>query len=354
MRQLDMEQLEVQLTEILHASGLGQAAEITSVRTESIGTGQVGENIRFHLDWNVDDETAPASVVGKFPSASETSRQAAAATRTYEREVGFYQDMASRVAITTPQLFHVWGDIEANDFVIVMADVTPATVGDQLKGCSPTEAATAVAAAADLHGPTWNQYDKLAQLSWTDPPSAERGRGLQDIYQSLYPGFKQRYDRLGDEVLALGSWLGTVLEQLWDQPVPPCLVHGDFRLDNMLFGQQNQSPPLTVVDWQTANLGFGPSDVAYFVGAGLLPEVRPAHEQALFDTYVDRLADHDVVVDRSALWHSYRLGSASGFIMAVIASQIVEQTERGDKMFTAMASRHAEQMIDLGMPQLFS
>ena len=38
--------------------------------------------------------------------------------------------------------------------------------------------------------------------------------------------------------------------------------------------------------------------------------------------------------------------------MAVIASMIVEQTERGDAMFIAMASRHAAQALDLGLEAL--
>ena len=41
-----------------------------------------------------------------------------------------------------------------------------------------------------------------------------------------------------------------------------------------------------------------------------------------------------------------------GYLMAVIASQIVEQTERGDEMFIAMASRHATQMADLDVADL--
>ncbi len=34
--------------------------------------------------------------------------------------------------------------------------------------------------------------------------------------------------------------------------------------------------------------------------------------------------------------------------MAVVASMIVQQTERGDAMFTAMAARHSRHAIDIG------
>jgi hypothetical protein len=43
------------------------------------------------------------------------------------------------------------------------------------------------------------------------------------------------------------------------------------------------------------------------------------------------------------------LGSASGYYMALLASQIVEQTERGDEMFCVMAERHAHPMRTVGL-----
>jgi hypothetical protein len=44
----------------------------------------------------------------------------------------------------------------------------------------------------------------------------------------------------------------------------------------------------------------------------------------------------------------YRREAISGVIMAVIASQIVGRTERGDKMFEVMATRHIRQGLENG------
>ena len=46
-------------------------------------------------------------------------------------------------------------------------------------------------------------------------------------------------------------------------------------------------------------------------------------------------------------WRDYRRMAFSGIVIAVVASMIVVQTERGDDMFMAMASRHAQQVLDL-------
>ena len=43
------------------------------------------------------------------------------------------------------------------------------------------------------------------------------------------------------------------------------------------------------------------------------------------------------------------LGSAGGYLMAMLASQIVERTDRGDEMFAVMAERHAAQVRHVGL-----
>ena len=123
-----------------------------------------------------------------------------------------------------------------------------------------------------------------------------------------------------------------------------CVVHNDFRLDNVMFTESSVS----VVDWQTLSVGFGPVDVAYFVGAGMVPPPTDTQERGLVTSYAMRLGELGIAADETELWRSYRLGSVSGYIMAVIASQLVVRTPRGMEMFRAMASRHAQQMRRVG------
>ena len=59
------------------------------------------------------------------------------------------------------------------------------------------------------------------------------------------------------------------------------LVHGDYRLDNMLFGESGADRPLTVVDWQTVTWGPAMTDVAYFLGCALPDDVRRDNYDAL-------------------------------------------------------------------------
>ncbi len=345
------------LTGVLADAGIGDGASILGMDSVSIGTGQVGENVRFTLRWSSDDPALPATVVGKFPSQSELSRMTAALTGTYVHEVGFYRDLAATVAVRSPRVHYVAGDPAANDFVVIMEDISPAAQGDQLGGCTIEQAELAVDQAAGMHGSTWGRGAELVELDWIGAADLDRIRGRAELYEMVFDGFATRYaDMLSSDDIELGREMGPLLvrlgESLMEGSEPSdraCLVHGDFRLDNFLFGTGPTAPPITVVDWQTVSVGSGPTDVAYLLGSGLLPPVREQHEERLVRRYVDGLAGFGVDVDFEAIWRRYVLGSFSGYLMAVTASQIVEQTERGDAMFVAMAGRHASQARHLDL-----
>ena len=161
------------LTEVLTQNQTLVAANVISVDQLSIGTGQVGENVRFSLTWDVEHPQLPDSVVGKFPSPDPTSRAAAEATRTYEREVGFYRDLQPEVAIRTPKVYYLAEQLSENDFTLIMEDITPSVVGDQIAGCDVETATQVVHAAAALHGSTWGTASHLQELSWIDAPTQE-------------------------------------------------------------------------------------------------------------------------------------------------------------------------------------
>ena len=333
------------LSEVLHAAGeLPEDSRVTDIEATPVGTGQVGDSIRFTLTY--EGTPGPPTVVGKFPAADETSRGAAAATRTYEVETRFYQQLRDRVSIRTPRPYVALIDLEANEFVLLMDDLAPAEQGDQLTGCSVDAAALAVDEAAKLHAPVWGDAT-LADLPWLNRNSEESQAFFLQLIASMYPAFLERYgDRVDDEVAETG---GRLIDRLPDylsyRPEPLTAAHGDFRLDNMLFSPDGTT--LTTVDWQTVALGPGVTDVSYFLGTSLTPDLRAAHEPDLVRQYHDALLAGGVTeypFDRC--WHDYRRFAFSGFVMAVLASMLVGQTERGDEMFMVMANRSGRMAID--------
>jgi len=333
------------LTAVLRAARATEEGTVVAVEAKAVGTGQVGDSVRFTLTWD-EEGAGPATVVGKFPTEDETSRATGTATRTYEVETSFYQHLRDRVDIAAPVPYLVRFDPATHDFVILMNDLAPAQQGDQIAGCTVDEAALAMAEAAKLHAPVWGDA-ALSSMDWLDRHSPE---GLIGLVGMVWDGFRDRYaGRLDPEVEAAGAVLMERLPSyLSFQPEVRTAVHGDFRLDNMLFDPSPGGVPLTVVDWQTVSLGAGPTDVAYFCGTGLDPAVRAEVERDLLREYHDTLRAGGVRdLSFEDCWEQYRRFAFAGFIMAVISSMIVGQTDRGDEMFMAMANRSGRMALDL-------
>jgi len=342
---------------VLRDAGLLGRARVTGFEREDVGTGQVGANIRYHLSYDGDgdgdaDNPGPASVVVKFAAPDEVSRTTGIATRTYETEVAFYRDLADSVEINRPACY--LADIVSGtaDVVLVFEDLAPRIQGDQIAGCDIAQATLAVEQAACLHGPRWGD-ETLLDHEWLAVGVTGAG-GVADLFNYTWTQFVERYTpRLTPEALEIGHAVHASIGD-WSTYRPPAmtLAHGDYRLDNMLFGAPDQDRPLVVVDWQTVRLGCGTSDVAYFLGAGLDPDLRRAHEQDLVRHYHQALGAYAVDYPFDACWEDYRRYSFGGYVMAVIASVLVGRTDRGDDMFMAMANRHAAQAVDLDATEL--
>jgi len=334
------------LEALLRGAGVAGSGTIDRIEREPIGTGQMASNYRFRLHWRDPEPGAPRSLVGKFPSEDPTSRGTGASQGSYRREVCFYRQLAPGLHIRTPRCYGAALSDDGADFVLWLEDMTPATQGDQIAGCRPDEAARALEQLAGLHAPRWGD-EGLAALDFLQGNEPGAGALLQTIYQSLWPGFEARYaDRLDADALGLAERLGPRLRAWVDGATSPRTVtHGDFRLDNLLFGADGE---VTTVDWQTVGRGVALADASYFLGAGLPLEQRRSEERRLIGEYHAALCEKGVEgYDFETCWQDYRRFAFSGVVMAVVASMIVGQTERGDAMFLAMASRHARHALDL-------
>lgn len=329
----------------------GHAGTVRGFTAERIGTGQIGLCMRYRLDLEGADATTPRSLVGKFPSDDETSRATGVELRNYLKEVSFYRELKDRLDIRTPRCYYAAIEGEGPEFMVLLEDLSPARPGDQLAGCGPEVAHAAVVELVGLHAPSWNDAG-LRGVDWLGEPTEESRQTLRMLYQQLLPGFLDRYgSRLAEDEAAIIARVaeaesGPLFAAL---PAPFSLVHVDYRLDNLLIAPGDSGPQVTAVDWQSITLGSPLADVAYFLGAGLLPEARREVERDIVADYHHRLQRRGIDdYDWERCWTDYRRGSFAGFGVTVIASMMVQQTARGDDMFTAMARRHARHALDVG------
>lgn len=339
------------LTEQLREHGFD--VQVTGFQRKQIGTGQIGKCIRYDLEIQ-GDEAAPRSLIGKFPSDDPLSQATGVALRNFLKEVSFYQQLQSRLKIRTPRCYFAAIDGEGPAFMLLLEDLSPAEQGNQLAGCSESVARAALAEVVGLHAPSWND-SSLLELDWLGRPTPESSEMTTSLYNAQLPGF---LDRFGSKleadqreiITAFGQ--STALAQRASQQ-PFSLVHIDFRLDNLLIDESLEPPRVTTVDWQSITIGNPMTDVAYFIGAGLLPEVRRPIEENLVAEYHAALGATGISdYSWNDCWDDYRRATFAGFSVTVVASMLVQQTERGDEMFTAMAQRHSRHALDLGADQL--
>jgi hypothetical protein len=328
----------------------GHNVTVANLTGKRVGTGQVGESVRFTLEYRGDAGSAPRSVVGKFPSSDPESRATGVNFGNYIREVNFYRHLKPSAGVTTPICLHADVDPQTSDFVLIMEDLAPAQPGDQMKGTSVEEAALVLDEAAKLHASHWNDTS-MDEIAWLFETKAAPKRTQPDLIKLLWQGFRERYgERIPADCVEIGEAITRNYEHFKDgYDGPKCLTHNDFRPDNMMFGTAEGGYPVSVVDWQSIGFGCCMADVSYFLSGALPREVRRAHEKDLLTAYHRKLCDLGVSgYSFDEMMRHYALYSLSLFNMAFTASMIVERTERGDNMFFQMLRGGADHVLDTG------
>ena len=136
-------------------SGGARNANVASFDYEPIaaGVGFLGKLGRLRLRHAEGGEGLPRTLIVKQPTQDAKSRQLAMMFRFYEREVCFYRDVGSAAGIRVPTMYFGVADPKSGDFVMLMEDLAPARLGDQLAGCNAEDARSAVGALASTVTP---------------------------------------------------------------------------------------------------------------------------------------------------------------------------------------------------------
>jgi hypothetical protein len=336
------------LTDVLaHA---GYSARVKNFTAKRVGTGQIGDSVRFALAFEGNANGAPQTLVGKFPSHSDQSRQTGVTLGNYIREVHFYNHLAEGAGIRVPRNYFARVDEATSEFVLMMEDLAPAEQGDQMAGVTLDQARAAIMEAAKLHASHWND-PAMEELWWiSGTRTAPKSVVTPEMVQQLWLAFCERYGAgIDADSRAVGDGLCRKFTSYVEGYTGPrCLTHNDYRPDNMLFATEAGGSPVAIVDWQSLGWGCGALDIAYLLGGALPRAIRQQHEDALLAFYLDQLTLNGVTgygfetLKRDYARHSFQL-----FLTAFFAAMIVEQTARGDTMFLTMLRGAARQIIDL-------
>ncbi|OBH90710.1 phosphotransferase [Mycobacterium sp. E2989] len=323
------------------------AGDIDDFSVERIGTGQMSECYRVRLNYAGGAATPdrPGSVVLKVAATDPVSRQTGLALGLYEREVRFYGDIAPRLGGPIAPCYHAAVDTSTGAFDLLLGDAGPAVVGDEIAGATTEQARLAVVELGRLHGPLLGDTT-LAEAPWLNRESPLN----QAMIAPLYAGFIDRY---GDQIASehrmvcerlVASFDGYLAAESAPDRVQG-LMHGDYRLDNLLFGTAGADRPLTVVDWQTVSWGPALTDLSYFLGCALPTPDRREQYEALLRAYHEALGPQTLLT-LGDVTEGVRRQGFFGVMMAIVSSMLVERTERGDRMFMTMLQRHCDHVLD--------
>jgi hypothetical protein len=324
------------------------AGTISGFGVERIGTGQMSECYRVQLTYadGGPGSRGPDSVVLKVAATDPMSRQTGGSLGLYEREVCFYRDIAPRLRGPVAPCYHAGFDASAGIFDVLLGDANPAVVGDEIRGATIEQAQLAVTELARLQGPL------LGDTTLANAPWLRRDTPInQGLITALHAAFIDRYgDRIAPQhrmvcERLVGGFDAYLAEEAAEGRIHG-LVHGDYRLDNMLFGAAGADRPLTVVDWQTVTWGPAMTDLAYFLGCALPVAERRTHYDELLQAYHAALGP-DAPISLAEVRDGVRRQSFFGVMMAIVSSMLVERTERGDAMFMTMLQRHCEHVLDV-------
>jgi len=311
------------MTSVLTATGHLREGRVARVDAQRIGIGRgyASQNLRLNLTYDKAG-AGPSSIIAKVPFTFELPPEAKALIgQLYTREINWYRELKADTPVRAPAM--VWSGMEpeAGKFCLLLEDLGHLAEKGQVASCSADEASLAVRTLGRMHAAWW-ESERLASTPWL-PPSAQQATLVQSLWQAAWPGFWEvEGPRLSPEFEAVGFKTGAAIPTLLEKGSASgrTLVHGDYRIENFLFGPPGTADELVVLDWQVVSFGNGLRDLAYFIGQNLEEGARREQEQELLRLYYAELVRGGVTAysfDRC--YDDYRTGLLLAMFIAITA-----------------------------------
>ncbi len=365
------------LTETLREGGhlpQGRVREV-ELSTDGIGIGYISETVRVIPTYEGADGSAPASLVAKVPvSVDFPAYLHAWAAQAVETELHFYPHAGNDCAARVPRCYGAahegW-----RSYALLLEDLSGFESRSQMDSCPPERAAAIVTMLAALHAQWW-ESERLREAAATWLPSSARQSELNtELVEGGWEPFAQRIvPRVDPAFLPVGERLAREFSGIFERGAASAatLVHGDFRIENFLFGEAGSDDEVVFLDWQLAGYGSGLRDLAYFISQGFDPETRRAIEDDLLTRYHRALVEGGVSgYSLAQCQEDYRLGLLWSMYAPIIGmtgmaereppppdapeeeqQAFREMIETGEALIAVMAERNITAVMDTNAGEL--
>ena len=302
------------------AAALGARPEdLGELRHQRLGNerSHLGSVVRVNLDPLRPD--LPGSVIVKF--VSPTAARLVRAWKLGRREIAFYRELAGTTTLRVPACHRAVFDEERSDYTLVLEDLGTAPNTSQTLGrASFADAQRALEELGRFHAQLWRS-PILAAAAWLPTPSSEHW-APEVVVRDAWRACARRYPHLPTSrpsaLAALEARHGGALDRLSREPTT--LVHGDYRLDNLSFGER-----FGVIDWQLSGRARGAWDAATFIAGCLTTEERAAYAMELLRVYHRSLGTRAAEVPFEECVRDYHAAVVGSFSqIALIVAQLLE------------------------------
>lgn len=281
------------LTHALHSTILKESEAVTASNWTQIGEGQGFSSAicRITVEYSLDNDL-PRSFILKLPVQHEKTRAAILGVGSYYKEARFYSEIASEAKIGIPKIYYVATDEGDECFNILMEDLGDIERASFLEEIGIDDCRTAIRDIADFHAKWWNH--PILESPWLQPVAANLDNVsllVEMLSRSLEiaPGIDVESTYLVKCMQCYAKAMNNPPNNV-TQKEPFTLIHGDFHVGNMTFGDGS----MTLFDWQGIGKGSPMADIAYLLLTSLDAATFKQHESALLKLYHESLTQQGI------------------------------------------------------------
>ncbi len=312
-----------------------------------VGHGNLSITGRTAITYNANADQAVRSVICKITSDIAAAVDIAASQDVYRREAAVYAFFGEHPPFATPRCYWSNAGAEGRTLNLVLQDLSHATrPGDQVAGCSPSEALAVGAELAKLHTAYWN-HPELDAAPWLLNRKQYAGQS-GDVQRAAAAAYRARFaGRLADNCLDVIDHFARQAEQcILNVPEGKALIHGEPRVDNVLFEDLPTGPRAWLIDWQFATRGSPMFDLAYFLSGSLAPHDRRAIEDDMIARHLVAIAacDPDYSLDQAR--REFRACLPIALQFSVGAALAIPPGENEDRLLSTLVERNVAALQD--------